>query len=214
MAKLKDIIKYQLDYTPGPGLPLELLQELNRWRQILVAQALIGQDPGRYGGYGYGNISGRLPPLDTPPHRRRFAISGTQTGHLAELGVEQYAVVEECYPAQNRIVATGPIHPSSESLTHGAVYDLDDQVHCVMHVHSPAIWQRAETLGVPSTRSDVPYGSPELAEEVARLFGETALRSLRIFAMGGHEDGVVSFGHTVDEAGQVLLAVLARAQTL
>lgn len=54
-------------------------------------------------------------------------------------------------------------------------------------------------------------GTPEMAREVRRLFPHTAVRERMIFAMGGHEDGVVAFGHTSEQAGTVMLAILARA---
>jgi hypothetical protein len=37
---------------------------LNAWRKIMYMTALIGQDPARYGGYGFGNISCRLDDLE------------------------------------------------------------------------------------------------------------------------------------------------------
>jgi hypothetical protein len=36
---------------------------------------------------------------------------------------------------------------------------------------------------------------------------------LRIFAMGGHEDGVIAFESTADEAGSVLMQALAHGYT-
>ena len=80
-----------------------------------------------------------------------------------------------------------------------------------MHVHSPELWRHAHTLDVPVTRPDVTYGTPEMSDEVRRLFRETNVRQRRLFAMGGHEDGLVAFGRTVEEAGTVLLNDLARA---
>jgi hypothetical protein len=48
-----------------------------------------------------------------------------------------------------------------------------------------------------------------MAYEVQRLFDETDLANRRIFSMGGHEDGVVSFGQTAEAAGTILLDALA-----
>ena len=64
---------------------------------------------------------------------------------------------------------------------------------------------------MPITRPDVAYGTPEMSDEVRRLFRETDVRQRRLFSMGGHEDGLVSFGRTAEEAGTVLLTYLARA---
>jgi ribulose-5-phosphate 4-epimerase/fuculose-1-phosphate aldolase len=211
MAKQEGIIKFDLDYTPAPAPDAADLAEINHWRDVLYARRLIGQDPQRYGGYGYGNISRRLPPFDAPPTLRRFVISGTQTGNLSELAPEHYAVVVVCEPDSNHIVAEGPIRPSSESLTHGTVYDLDADLRWVLHVHSPEIWTHARSLGLPVTDPAVPYGCPEMAAEVRRLFAETDVAMRRVFAMGGHEDGIVAFGKTPEAAADALLTCLDRA---
>jgi ribulose-5-phosphate 4-epimerase/fuculose-1-phosphate aldolase len=211
VSQSEGVVRFQLQFTQAPPTPYDHLREVNAWRKILYLAQLIGQDPGRYYGFGYGNISQRLGPFDTPERRRRFVISGTQTGHLADLTGEHYATVLACHPDRNLVVAEGPIRPSSESMTHGAVYAVDDSLRCVIHVHSPHIWRSARALGIPSTDESVVQGTPEMAEEVRRLFRETHVRDHLVFAMGGHEDGVVSFGRSVKEAGSVLINHLARA---
>jgi ribulose-5-phosphate 4-epimerase/fuculose-1-phosphate aldolase len=213
MTTNEGVIKYVLDYAPSPAWPGDELCELNAWRKILFMTQLIGQDALRYGGAGYGNVSMRLPPYDKT-EQPFFVISGTQTGMLTDLMAEHYALVRECWPAENRVVAAGPIKPSSESLTHSMIYRLDESVRYVLHAHSPDIWRYAQALNIPLTRQSVPYGTPEMAEEVRRLFEETPVREQRIFAMGGHEDGVVTFSASAEDAGNVMLDALARAFAL
>ena len=106
------------------------------------------------------------------------------------------------------------VKPSAESLTHGTIYALDNDLRWVIHVHSPHIWRHAAALQLPLTSPDVSYGSPEMAAEVRRLFNETPAKARRIFAMGGHEDGVVAFGRTAQETGTVLVNYLAQALAL
>lgn len=214
MAQQEGVIKFELWFIQTAPLPEEALREINAWRHLLYLTHLIGRDPERYDGFGYGNISQRIAPFDAPPHERRFIITGSQTGGLPALTGAHYTLVRESHPVQNLIAAEGPILPSSESLTHGAVYALDDALRFVMHVHAPALWRHAHTLGLPVTRPDVAYGTPEMSDEVGRLFRETDARRRRLFAMGGHEDGLVSFGPTAEEAGAVLLTYLARALQL
>lgn len=209
MATNEGVIKFGMDYTVAPALPEAMLRELNAWRKMMYLTELIGQTPARYGGYGFGNISCRVEyrcASGQPP----FAITGTQTGGAADLTPEDYVVVTACYPEQNRLAAEGPIKPSSESLTHGVLYALDDSIRWVMHAHSPDIWRHAAELGLPMT-GDVPYGTPEMAAEVARLYRESDMAQKKIFGMAGHEDGIVTFGATAEEAGFVLLGYLARA---
>jgi ribulose-5-phosphate 4-epimerase/fuculose-1-phosphate aldolase len=171
----------------------------------------IGQNPQWYSGFSYGNISQRIPPFDVPPEQRRFIISGTQTGGLEQLTSAHYTRILACRPAYNQVDAEGPVLPSSESLTHGALYVLDDGLRFVMHAHSPQIWYHATALGIPQTRADVTYGSPEMATEMKRLYQEPGVRDGGIIAMPGHQDGIISFGLTAQEAGSVLLNTFAQA---
>jgi L-ribulose-5-phosphate 4-epimerase len=202
------VIKFKLDFSMAGPVDLQPLAELNQWRTILWQQALIGQDPARYEGYGFGNVSQRIGDDDAVRGKRCFVISGTQTGHLPELDNTHYTVVKSYDAASNAVSAAGPIKPSSESLTHGMIYDLDNAIRIVLHVHSPDIWLAADSLGIPVTDSAVPYGTPQMAAEVQRLFKETDVYEQKIFSMGGHEDGVVSFGTTAEEAGEILLRTL------
>ncbi|HEY3290666.1 MAG TPA: class II aldolase/adducin family protein [Anaerolineae bacterium] len=213
MTTKEGIVKYSLDYVKGAAIDARVIRPLNAWRHILYMVNLIGQDPQRYGGAGFGNVSVRLevPIKDTQP---RFAISGTQTGGTPDLTVQQYAIVTETWPNENRVVATGPITPSSESLTHGILYQLDTSVRAIFHAHSPAIWSHSRQLEIPSTGSDAAYGTPEMADEVRRLMQSYAAHERRILCMGGHTDGVITMGRTVDEAGCVMMTVLAKALAL
>ena len=196
------VIKYQLDFTPAPAVEYAVLAELNAWRTLLFRLGLTGIDPGRYDGLAYGNVSQRIAGTDT------FFISGTQTGGLPQLGSEHYCQVLAFDLSHNRLVAQGPLPPSSEALTHAAVYTADSKVDCVLHVHSPEIWRHAEALELPVTDGQVAYGTPEMAEGVKNLLGASAAS---IIVMGGHEDGVIATGDTPRAATQALMDCLIRA---
>ena len=204
MAEQEGVIKFDLDWRPGPpatGVDTGIdPAPLDRWRARLMAAGLIGQDPARYDGYGFGNLSMRV--------AAGFVITGTQTGALPALSAEHYALVTAWDVAANRIVARGPVKPSSEALTHATLYGLDPDIGVVFHGHGPSIWTARDRLGLPATAADVPYGTPAMARAVARLFEDTAVADTRVFAMAGHEDGIVSFGRTADQAGTALLDAL------
>lgn len=203
------VIKFVLEFTAAEAAAIPGLDELNAWRCVLRQLGLIGQDRARYGGCGFGNISRRLPPYDATKNHRPFVISGSQTGHLDELSSAGFATVSEYDAARNRVVASGPVKPSSESLTHGAVYNASADIRVIYHVHSPAIWRCASQLNIPTTDAQVSYGTPAMAREVERLVEESGGMEAGIFVMGGHEDGVIAFGHTADDAGSVLIRALA-----
>lgn len=203
--ELEGVTKFELDYRPAPALPAVETVVLDAWRTILWRAGLIGVDPERYGGAGFGNLSRRL------AGDARFIISGTQTGALPFLDASHYVVIEHADPVRNRVVARGPIAPSSESLTHAMLYALDPVIHYVFHIHSPEIWRNAAALALPTTAANVAYGTPAMAEEMARLYAESPFRLHGVVVMGGHEDGVIAVGRDADETGMRLLAVLRRA---
>ena len=188
--------------------------EINAWRRLMYLTGLIGQNPNRYGGFGYGNISRRFVSTELSRKDISFIISGSQTGHLPELEMKHYALVTECYPKANRVVSKGLTQPSSESMTHGTIYALDESVNGVIHAHSPEIWQYAESLHLPISSKHAEYGTPEMASEIGRLFSETGVAEKGIFAMGGHEDGIVAFGRNIETAGVLLIRYLALALQL
>jgi ribulose-5-phosphate 4-epimerase/fuculose-1-phosphate aldolase len=205
------VIRFDLEFTAAAPVTIPALNELNAWRRILRQLGLIGQDSERYAGYSFGNISWRLPPFDAPENHRPFMISGSQTGHLTELSAAGFATVSDYDASLNRVVAAGAIKPSSESLTHGSVYNLNNNIRVILHVHSSSIWRCASLLNLPSTDAHVPYGTPAMAQEVERLFEGVDHIETGVFVMGGHEDGVIAFGRTVDEAGSVLVRALAHS---
>jgi ribulose-5-phosphate 4-epimerase/fuculose-1-phosphate aldolase len=189
----------------------DLVCQLVAWREILARTGLVGQDAALYGGYAYGNVSGRVGPFPGARRERGFVVSGSGTSGKPRVALQDFCLVTRCDPQDNRVTSRGACLPSSESLTHGAIYDLAPHIRFVFHVHSPTIWRRARDLRLPTTEASAPYGSPEMAREVERLYRASTLAETGILAMGGHEDGVVVFGRTAEEAGQVVLRYLARA---
>jgi ribulose-5-phosphate 4-epimerase/fuculose-1-phosphate aldolase len=212
---VEGVVKFEAVHRPEPldaRVYADVVRALCAWREVLARLRLVGQEPGRYEGAGFGNVSARVGARgEVVRGRRRFLITGTQTGGRPHLSTADFCIVEQYDLARNRVASFGPAPPSSESMTHGAIYDVAPAVRAVLHAHAPEIWRRARALRLPVTRDDVEYGTPEMAREVQRLYRETALPETRVFAMGGHEDGVVAFGRTADEAGEVMVRALARA---
>lgn len=197
------VIKFRLDFEKADVVSPTMVADLYIWREKLFSLKLIGQDPARYGGLGYGNISRRLQPGSDD-----FVITGSQTSHLPELMCQHYALVRESYINENRLVATGLVKPSSEALTHASFYKADPQINYVFHIHSAVIWEQSTMLKIPKTASQITYGTPEMAMEIQQLFNSGAFDSKHIVAMGGHKDGVIAFGETANQAGQSIIDVL------
>ena len=198
MSELEGVIKYQLDYKQSEPVT-ENIDYLNTWRSILFGLGLIGQDSSRYGGFGFGNLSQR-----SRVDKTQFIISGTQTGCYEVLDQSHYVCVDQCNVAKNHVVACGPVKPSSEALTHSMFYQLEPSIQCVIHVHSPGLWQFGLDNDYPVTDETVEYGTQGMATEISRLYLSGRLKQQKTLIMAGHEDGVICFGNSVDQAGQVL----------
>ena len=188
-----------------------LAHSLDAWRRVFRDAQLVGQAPHRYDGAGFGNLSARLSPPSLPRGRRRFLVSGSQTGGRESLAMSGLCVVEHYNLRENSVRSTGLVLPSSESLTHAAIYDLSPAIRFVFHVHSPDIWGRAKALRLPQTREDIGYGTQAMAREVQDLYRSSNLSECRVLTMRGHEDGVLAFGHSAREAGLAIMGALASA---
>jgi hypothetical protein len=205
------VIRFRFEHRREelPEALAPLAATLAGWRRALVELGVVGQDAGRYGGYGFGNLSARV-------GRRSFLVTGSQTGHLADLDLAGFALVESWDAAGHRLASRGLVAPSSESLTHAALYDASPRIGAVFHVHAPALWARRGAAGLPATAPGVEQGTPQMAAEVARLAGrgrrrrggERGAAPGGLLAMGGHQDGILAYGADADAAGRALLAAL------
>jgi len=192
-------VKFRCERIESEPVPEDVLAWINAWRGRLCKIGLIGAYPN---GVGFGNISMRLP-------SGSFVITGTATGSLASLTGEHYTEVTGYDFGANRVACKGPIDASSETMSHAAVYESAPGANAVIHVHSLAMWKAL--LGkVPTTSKDAEYGTPEMAYEIKRLFAETGVRETKIFAMAGHEEGIIAFGKDLDDAGNVVLDYFGR----
>ena len=201
MTKQEGVIKYDLLFTEAELTFEHDFSNLGLWHRRFKQAGILGQDTDRYDGLGFGNISERV--------EAGFLISGTQTGCLAELTPSDYALVTNAEISINQIEAKGRVKPSSEALTHAAIYALASDIRFVFHVHSPDIWNRRSTLGLPQTGAEIPYGTAEMASEMKRLYHEGLFQNQKILAMAGHEDGIIGFGAIADEVGVAIMDLLS-----
>lgn len=215
MTALEGVIKFKSKHRhePVPTWAHSLLRELEAWRSILRALELIGQDGVRYAGAGWGNVSARLPPWHDD-ERRPFLITGTQTGGLPRLTVDQFVIVERCSLVDTRVESYGPVLPSSEAMTHAAMYATNPRLRFVFHAHCREIWSNARRLELPCTPEGVDYGTREMAWAVEKLLGLKRTYEQGAIVMLGHEDGVITFGETAEAAGEAMMRWLARARAL
>lgn len=212
LSETEGVIKFNLDYTDSP-LPKRIvdnceenLSKLNAWRNILKQLGMIGQDPHRYGGFGFGNMS-----IRAESNNNAFLVTGTQTGKPAYLQHQMFSLVTSADTENNSIVASGEIRPSSEALTHASIYSADQTIQAIIHIHYPLIWQLSKQLNLPVTASNIAYGTPEMASAVTNLVKSIPTNQPAMFSMLGHEDGVVAYGTTIESVAQNLIGQLALA---
>jgi hypothetical protein len=180
-------IKFNSQRRDGEVPNHAALEALNRARTALFDLGLIGVLPD---GIGYGNLSLRTSGI-------QFVVTASATGATRILQPEQYCLVESFSIAQNCVASMGPLHASSESMTHGAIYAANSAVRCVIHVHSRVLFDWLLQNGWPSTPPQVPYGTPAMADAVSQLVGQQSHLPV-LFAMAGHQDGVVAYGSDID----------------
>jgi|AMFO01.1.fsa_nt_gi Ribulose-5-phosphate 4-epimerase and related epimerases and aldolases len=197
------VIKFRLHHEQGPPPDGAATAHLRAWFLVCRQLELLGQDPARYEGYAYGNLSCR--------HGGGFLVTCTQTGGKERLEAVDFSQVLAWDLAANRLHSRGPCRPSSEALTHAVIYETLPACRFVFHAHSPHVWRRAEALELPVTDPAAEYGTPEMAEATVAVLEATGHPSTGLLAMGGHEDGIVAWGETAGEAGGLLVTTLARA---
>ncbi len=206
MSEIDDgIIKYDTSgYTKSPSLKEDEYIELEKWRHKLYQINLIGEYlPEKIG---FGNLSSKRNYQEFHNTKStQFVITGTQTGGLEHLNGNHYTRVLD-YDFKNwSIKAMGPVQASSEALTHAAIYESNpDNITTVFHIHSKEIWKGMIREGYDSTPADVPYGTEEMANSVIACVGKS---DRGIIVMKGHEDGVISFGPSMEIAAEMIMEV-------
>lgn len=176
------------------SIPENLFEALSKWRQIMFDSMLIGVYSN---GIGYGNISIRV-------SAGSFYISGTATGRFPKLDEKHYALVNSWSFSNNSLECFGKLDASAESLSHAAIYESLPNVGAVIHIHHKGMWEKYLN-SLQTTSVNVQYGTPEMAFEIQQIVKEVKPFQDNLLVMGGHEDGIIAWGKTMDEAGEVVL---------
>ena len=186
-------IKYHCQWDNKPCISAEEISVINHWREKLCAHGLIGMLPN---GIGFGNISIR-------EDNNIFLISGSATGGIPKLDETHYSRVTGFNLEKNELYCEGLSVASSESLTHAALYAIDPAIQSVVHVHHHQGWIKG-LHQLPTTPAGIAYGTPEMAVAVQTCYSQYRLKSNLIF-MAGHEDGIISFGCSIEEAVMAII---------
>lgn len=185
--------KVELQESELPEYPgFELL---NRTRTQLHHLGLIGAFPN---GIGFGNLSMRIDSGD------EFLISATATGAERDIAAADYCRVERVEIEQNRVHCSGLARASSETMSHAAVYRARSDAACVIHIHSRRIFDRLLAEDYPCTPRAAEFGTPAIARAIETLAAAIS-EPAAVFAMGGHDEGVIAYGPSIPAARDLLL---------
>lgn len=187
-------IKYHCHWNQKAPFTLNELKDLMKWRNFLYEHGLIGMYPD---GIGFGNVSIRH-------YDNQFFITGSATGHIANLDEHHISLVVNVDILQNSLTCEGPVKASSESLSHAVLYEFAPSINAVVHVHHKPTWERW-LHQLPTTAMSASYGTPEMAEEIKKILHDAHLRNQQIIIMGGHEEGIITFGENLNEAVSILM---------
>jgi L-ribulose-5-phosphate 4-epimerase len=130
---VSEYIKFSCERVAGQIASFGGLTELNAYRRKLLDLRLIGVDPT---GVGFGNLSVR------DGATKNFYITGSATGGIQELTLTHCAKVVAWDFERNQVRYEGSVMPSSESLTHAAIYESDATAGAVVHCHNSSCGQR------------------------------------------------------------------------
>ena len=198
---MQGAVKFNCHWTQsGPVISDEQFEIINYWREILFNMDLIGAYEN---GVGFGNLSIRI------NGGNQFVITGSATGEIPELEPGHYVKVSSFNIDDNAVQCSGPLKASSESLTHAAIYLADSDTNAVIHVHNFELWSDL-IYKVPTTNPGMDYGTAGLAKDISRLFFESDVFEKRIIVMAGDRAGILTFGHDIDEAVNVLMQYLKK----
>lgn len=177
-----------------------LFNKLNSWREKLYLLNLIGCSAN---GIGFGNLSVRH-------FNGQLIITGTATGAKKTLSKDDYALVKDYDLEKNHVICNGKTKASAETMSHAAIYESNPGINAVIHIHHLKLWKKLKD-NLPTTRYDIEYGTPQMAFEIMRLFKESKVMETKIFVMGGHQEGIITFGKDLDEAGQIITGYFMQA---
>ena len=200
---MSEYVKFTGECVDPALSPVTGFDELDAYRRKLLELRLIGVDST---GISFGNLSIRDGATND------FYITGSGTAGIPKLTLANCAKVVGYDFERNQLRYEGSTIPSSESLTHAAIYKSDATARAVIHCHDSKLWAALLNQAPTSARA-VGYGTADMAYEIMRLFTVTDIQSRKVLVMAGHEGGIVTFGRNLEEAFGVLMRERTRSSS-
>jgi len=192
------VIKYHVEHQDTQAPEFTGFTAIEALRSRLFALGLIGEKDG----IGYGNISRRVGQSHT------FFITATQTGRQPKLTPNFYSYIDDYDFESFTVFSKGTFKPSSEALSHAMIYEIDQNINVVIHVHSHALWSFMKKHHYLSTQAE--YGTEQMVNEIEMLYKNINPFTNNAFVMKGHEDGVITFGRNIEDAELALYGIIQK----
>jgi hypothetical protein len=176
--------------------PCADLAKLNFYRTKLRHLGFIGQDAH---GIGFGNVSLKAEAKE----KTEFFITTSGSAVRESISPTDLVLVKSWSFPKNIVRFEGPGTPSAETLTHAAIYDASSTVGAIFHIHDRPLWDWLIACG-DATADAAEYGTTGMAQAVTKFLNRP---ECPVFAMSGHEGGVLAYGRDLAEAFASLTSV-------
>ncbi len=180
-------VKFRAERLTGETPPCANLAELNFYRSKLRQQGFVGQDAH---GIGFGNVSLKA--------KAGFLITTSGSAVRESLSQTDLVLVKSWSFSENLVRFSGPGTPSAETLTHAAIYQTNRTAGVILHIHDRPLWDWLIARG-DATAEAAEYGTTAMAQAVAEFLRRPECLT-NMFAMSGHEAGVLAYGQDLAAA--------------
>jgi len=119
----------------------------------------------QYEGGSSGNLSVR-----NSEHPTQFFITASYTDLSSTLTESDFCEITNIDFENFTLAYNGCRPPSSESMMHGAIYANFPQINAILHGHSQSILDTADSLHIPQTREEAPYGTIKIVEMLREIW--------------------------------------------
>ncbi len=185
---MEGVIKFKAKQLSSDSISNKEFEAISPWRDLCFEKLYIGVADD---GIGYGNISMRS------GDNNKFIISASATGGINNSNPEDYSEVISFDIKNNSLECIGSKLASSESLSHAAIYNCNKDIKTVLHIHNIKLWNKYKNI-LPTTSEQIEYGTQDMANAIAEL--TLSIGNYKgIIVMGGHIEGLLSFGQTLEE---------------
>lgn len=193
-------VKYQTVFSSNSIPKDPRIDELRKWCQIFNEKLLAPSYPGGT----HGNMSFRL-----NPNTSRIVITAARTSFAEFMSDDSFFSIESIDFKNLTVHASGSVNrePSSETLLHFSIYQQRPDVQAILHGHCKSISKNTIELGIPTTNEFVESGNLVIVESVLEILEDHQFIEIK-------DHGFLSFGSTIEEAGNLAMKMLVKSYSM